>query len=65
MNKVNTLEEAAVVLTRHRHRGGEWSLGPRLLWGPDQYDVLEEFEAVAVARRYQEECAAPVGEKNV
>mgnify|MGYP001607003316 CR=1 FL=1 len=48
-----TIEEAITVLNEQKHRNSEWYLRGEWVQGDDYYCVLEPFEAVAVAEKYQ------------
>jgi hypothetical protein len=55
-----TLAEAVAVLNERRHRDcGKWCIviegDCRTIQGEDRYDDLDEFEAIAIAEKYQRE----------
>lgn len=56
-----TLEDAVKILNKNRHGGEEnfrrtadaWFVKDGRVAGPDYYDWLDEFEAIAIAEKYQ------------
>jgi hypothetical protein len=55
-----TIDDAIKILNEHRHRyadGSEsgWYRRDPFIEGPDRYDALSFFEAIAIAEKYQRE----------
>jgi hypothetical protein len=60
-----TLEEAVAILNARKHRGhSSWYVSgsvssDAMVFGKDQYETFEPFEAIAIAEKYQSELTKP------
>ena len=63
-----TLEQAVAILKDRRHHGhSKWyisgnSRADSVVYGKDQYECFEPFEAIAIAEKYQAESMGESGQ---